>query len=147
MLNVVFQFKERRFYSIAMIDSGADYSLLRLDVAKEGLGIPIEELEVMDGPLGISGKQLKVVEVQIEVGIARNGILVWKDWIPFRVPIDPKRQPAQILIGRDPFFYLFRIDFRMGFTKEDDMGKFILYPEEKKRPPKRYIKPPSIGIQ
>jgi len=130
-----------------MIDSGADYSLLRLDVAKEGLGIPIEELEVMDGPLGISGKQLKVVEVQIEMGIVRNGILVWKDWLPFRVPIDPESQPAQILIGRDPFFYFFRIDFRMGFTKDEELGKFILYPEEKRRQPNRYIKPPSVDIK
>ena len=147
MLDVVFQYKENRFHSIAMIDSGADYSLLRLDVAKEGLNIPIEKMKAIDGPLGISGKQLKVVKVEIEMGVVREGVLIWKDWIPFHVPIDPEEQPPQILIGRDPFFYHFRIAFRMGFTKDKEIGKFILYPEVKKRPPKEYKKPRPIKIK
>ena len=36
------------------------------------------------------------------------------------------------------------IDFRMGYTKDSFLGKFVIYPEKHKRSPAKYQKPMKI---
>ena len=142
MSTVTLAYKGNEFPTRVIIDSGADYSILRHDVAR-GLQIPIERLESIDGPVGITGDQIQTVVADIEM------TFLWKTTaiegiVPFYIPVDPNKQPREILLERDPFFYDFRIDFRMGYTDDKTLGKFVIYPEEKKRKADRFRRPPTI---
>jgi len=146
MLSVVLEYNGKEFPTEMLLDSGADYSIIRYDVAETGLNIPIDTLEECKMPLkGITDDPQKNVECEVTLHFDWKHIKVSKK-IPVRIMKDPKKQPSLNLLGRDPFFYDFRVDFRMGYTKDMSLGKFIIYPEEKKRDPKKFKRPKTLKI-
>lgn len=148
MLSVVLEYHGNEFPTELLIDSGADYSILRYDTAKYGLKIPIETLPESSLPLkGITSEPQKTV-------LCENVTLRFK-WkhkeitysLPVRIMVDIDKQPPRDCLGRDPFFYDFRLDFRMGYTDDASLGKFIIYHEDKKRKASKFKKPKGRKIK
>lgn len=131
-----------------MIDTGADYSIFRYDVAKDGLNIPVDSLQEEKIPVsGISGSELSTVKSEISLAILCGDRSFIVEKLPVRIITDPTRQPKYCLLGRNPFFYDYRVDFRMGYTDDKKLGKFIIYPEKKKRKAKNYNRPLGITVR
>ena len=136
------------FPSEILIDSGADYSILRYDIAKDALGIPVETLPKTSSPAtGISGKRLQTVETNIGLTIPYGARSIENLHFPVKIILDKNSQPQISLLGRVPFFHDFRIDFRMGYTDDKSLGKFVLYHEDKKRKAVNYKKPFDVHIK
>ena len=103
--------------------------------------------ENIDHATGISGRKLATVEIDICLTILSGHRTIKLDTFPVKIIKDEKRQPQISLLGRHPFFYDFRVDFRMGYTEDKTLGKFVLYPEKKKRKAKKYKRPISINVK
>lgn len=129
----------QQFGTTLLLDSGADYSMLRRDVAQEGLGIDLNSLSQEGTTYGIVGATpVGIVDIIVIFGVGNK---LREETIPFRISLDPDKDPPENILGRDPFFYRYRIDFRMGYTDDPSLGKFWFMPEEKKRKSKDYKRP------
>jgi hypothetical protein len=131
-------YRGKRFPTFALIDSGADWSLLPWEVA-EDLGIDIDSLPGPErGVAGSTGSGTgRVAEVDLEFQV---NPLPGKMTLPFLAmrppPAGTERSPASksVLVGRHPFFEWVDIHFRMGFTSDPNLGKWTMREVTKKRP-------------
>jgi hypothetical protein len=121
-----------------LIDSGADYSLLRKETLGF-LGVNIATLERCGSTRGITNQPIPACKVECVIEISYKG-KTYSEEIPFQVLIPPDVDPSENLLGRTPFFSNHTIDFRMGFTDDPDLGKFVIYLNEGKRKSSRYKK-------
>jgi len=142
MLQTILSYNSIDFPTWVLIDSGADYSIIRREIVEDAFGIDISKLKKTGETCGITGKT-RVAEIKIEMTFG-NERKTLTETIPFNVSLDPLKDPPVSLLGRVPFFYKYRIDFRMGYTTDPALGKFIIYPETHKRKPEKYAKPMKI---
>ena len=142
MLQIILTYNKIDFPTWILIDSGADYSIIRREIVEDAFKVDVSSLKKTGETCGITGKT-KVAEIEIEMSFG-NDRETRKELIPFNVSLEPTKDPPISLLGRIPFFYKYRIDFRMGFTKDPLLGKFVLYPETHKRKPGRYHQPMKI---
>ena len=97
----------------------------------------ISKLKKSGETCGITGKtSVGEIEIEMKFGTLRKRCV---EKIPFNVSLESSKDPPVSLLGRDPFFYRYRVDFRMGYTDDPNLGKFVLYPEEHKRKAKKYL--------
>ena len=142
MLPVTLKYSDIEFPTTLLIDSGADYSMLRREIVEDVFQLNINDLERAGITEGIAGKtDVAILNVEIIFG---RGDLYFKEKIPFRIPIDPNKDVPISLLGRDPFFSRYRIDFRMGYTTDPALGKFVIYPEKHKRSAEKFTHPFKI---
>jgi len=142
MLQIVLTYNSIDFPTWILIDSGADYSIITREIVEDAFGVDISSLKKTGETCGITGKtKVAEIEMQMMFGTAKQTLT---ETIPFNVSLDPLKDPPVSLLGRVPFFYRYRVDFRMGYTTDPALGKFILYPEMHKRNPKKYAKPMKI---
>ncbi len=143
ILQAILRYKSIEFPTGILVDSGADYSIIQREILEEVFDIDISKLKKCGETCGITGKT-KVGEIDIEMqfGTERDTLI---EKIPFRVSLEPEKDTPITLLGRIPFFYRYRIDFRMGYTDDPTLGKFILYPETHKRKSSKYKKPIKYG--
>ena len=142
MLPVTLKYSDIEFPTMLLVDSGADYSMLRREIVEDIFQLNINDLEKVGITEGIAGKtEVAVLNVKILFGRER---LYFKEEIPFRIPLDPDKDVPISLLGRDPFFYKYRIDFRMGYTTDPTLGKFVIYPEKHKRSAEKFARPLKI---
>ena len=132
MLLVTIKYGDIEFPTALLLDSGADYSMLRTDVVEDYLLINISDLKKDNFDTSGIGGDTKVGLINLKIKFGQKG-LECEETLPFQVPINPERNPPLSLIGRIPFFYNYRIDFRMGYTDDLSLGKFVIYPENHKR--------------
>lgn len=138
---VVLKKSNIEFPTVLLVDSGADYSMIRRDIAQDIFNIDISSLKKKGDSSGIGGKvPVGIVELTISFGLRQYN---FEEKIPFQIPLDPKNEIEIPLLGRNPFFYNYRVDFRMGFTDDPSLGKFVIYPE-KHRPAEKYGRPMKI---
>lgn len=142
MLPVILKKDDVEFPTMLLVDSGADYSMLTKDIVRDALGIDLSALKKEGKTSGIAG-ETEIAWITIKIGFGQRNIY-FEEEIPFQVPLDEGKDPPVPLLGRDPFFYRYRIDYRMGFTADSSLGKFVIYPEKQKRSPTRYKQPLKI---
>ena len=142
MLPVILMKDDISFPTMLLIDSGADYSMLTKDIVRDALNIDFSSLKKEGKTSGITG-ETEIAWINVKVGFGQRDIYFEED-IPFQIPLEEGKDPPLPILGRDPFFYKYRIDFRMGYTKDSSLGKFVIYPEKHKRSPTRYKKPMKI---
>jgi len=142
MLRVVLKKGNIEFPTGLLVDSGADYSMLRSEIVEDGFKINVSDLKKYADTSGIGGTS-EVGLLNITVRITQRNF-TFEEIIPFQVPLNPDNNPPLSLLGRIPFFYRYRVDFRMGYTDDPNLGKFVIYPEEHKRESKKYEKPMKI---
>ena len=106
-------------------------------IARDALNIDLSRLE-RGKTTGVGEMEIAWVNVKVEFG--QRGVYFEED-IPFQIPLEEEKDPPLPILGRDPFFYRYRIDFRMGYTKDSSLGKFVIYPEKHKRSPDKYQEP------
>jgi hypothetical protein len=133
----------KTFETLLLVDSGADYSMLKREVARDGLMIDLDRLTPI-GETGGVGGETKIARTDIGVSF-RMGKYLHECTIPFQISLEEGKDPAFSLLGRIPFFYDFRVSFRMGYTDDPALGKFNLHLEQKKRSAGRYKKPVKFG--
>ena len=138
----IIKYKNRIFKTHLLVDSGADYSMLRKEVA-EFLGIDLKKLKRTGLTSGIGGKPIPTSYVECEIVITYRNRKIIED-IPFQIILDEKSDPEINILGRIPFFYDYRVDFRMGYTDSKTLGKFVIYKEEKKRKASKFKEPMSF---
>lgn len=134
-------YQGKRFPTFALIDSGADSSLLPWEVA-EDLGIDIDALPGPErGVTGSTGSGTgRVAEVDLDF---RLSVPPGPMTLPFLAMRPPKDRNAgssaskSVLVGRHPFFEWFDIQFRMGFTTDPDLGKWTVREVTKHHPADR----------
>ena len=143
LIECTLEYKGKTIKVYLLVDSGADFSMLRREVARDGLGIDLASLPVA-GTTGGVGGETKVAFLEMNVSF-NMGKKKYEQRIPFQVSLDESTDLPECLLGRIPFFYDFRICFRMGYTDDPSLGKFTLYYEEKKRSAERYRRPPTYG--
>lgn len=133
----------RSFDTYLLVDSGADCSMLRREEAIDGLGIDVTKLRPIGQTGGIGGStDVAIVEVDLRFGQRQH---MFEMKMPMQVSLEEGKDPSLSLLGRNPFFYKFRVDFRMGYTDDPTLGKFILYPEDNPRNAAKFKKPPAYG--
>ena len=143
MLPVTLKYGDIEFPTMLLIDSGADYSMLRREIVEDVFQISVDSLEKVETTQGIAGKtDVGVLDITIIFGKEN---LYFEEKIPFRIPLDPDKDVPISLLGRIPFFYRYRIDFRMGYTTDPALGKFVIYPEKHKRKADKYAHPFKIS--
>lgn len=113
-----------------LIDSGADVSMLQLELAEQ-LGL---ELGAVESTHGISG-ELAVYRSSVDARVRHGDTLLETLRLPVQVPTEPGKL-ALPLLGREIFFYEYDISFRMGYTPTK--GKFVLAPVERRRDASKY---------
>jgi len=136
MLRVILKKGDIEFPTALLVDSGADFSMLRSDIVEDGFQVNISDLPKCADTAGIGGLS-EVGELVVKVIFTQRNF-TFKEDIPFQVPLDPDKNPPLSILGRTPFFYKYRIDFRMGFTDDPNLGKFVIYPESHKRESIKY---------
>jgi hypothetical protein len=111
-----------------LIDSGSDNSLLPRALVQQGFGIHIEDIPQGETQQGLGGTfPTGVIEGVIRFGPSRSP---FSEKVLFNVSRDATVEPNFCLLGREPFFMHYRIDFRMGWRKKGPNGKFTIYPEK-----------------
>jgi hypothetical protein len=101
MLMVTLSKGQEEFSTNLLIDSGADFSLLRREVATDGLNIDVDRLPSGGTSTGIVGSvPVGLVDIDINFTYGRYSI---SEKIPFRVSMDESKDPPFSLLGRDPF--------------------------------------------
>jgi hypothetical protein len=136
MMPVTLAYRGTKVQTWLLVDSGADFSMIQREFAEGMLGIDIDSLQ--DASTSSVGGAMRVKEATVEVAIEDN-VNSRSFEAVFQIPVDRPNFPILQLIGRDPLFYLFDVNFRMGFTNE--IGKFVLRWVESRRKASRY----SIG--
>ncbi len=139
LLPAIIKFKSRLFNTQLLVDSGADYSMLRKEVA-EFLGFHLKSLRKTGLTSGIGGRPIPTTFVKCEIEISYKSRKIFEE-IPFQIILDEKSDPDVNILGRIPFFYNYRIDFRMGYTDSKKIGKFVIYKEDKKRKASNFKEP------
>lgn len=110
-----------------LIDSGSDHSILPQGLVRSAFGMHPEELPSGETLQGFGGVvQTRAVQGTIKFGMANHP---FEEILSFLVPKNEAIEPAFAVLGREPFFDRFRVDFRMGYRKKGLEGKFILYRE------------------
>jgi len=142
MLPVTLKRSSIEFPTMLLIDSGADYSILRREIVEDAFNIDISSLKKGGETTGITGKT-KVADVNVKVIFGQNNV-EFEESIPFQVSLEKDKDPPLSFLGRNPFFYKYRIDFRMGYTTDPALGKFVIYPEVHKRKAEKYSRPLKI---
>ena len=104
------------FPTMLLIDSGADYSMLTKEIARDALNIDLSRLDKEGKTTGIAG-EAEIAWVNVKIVFGQRDIHFEED-IPFQIPLEEEKDPPLPILGRDPFFYKYRIDFRMGYTKD-----------------------------
>ena len=128
LLPVLLDIKGQLFHINFLLDSGSDYSLLPRTLVQDGFGIHIEDLPRGENQQGLGGSfPTALIEGTIRFGTVRTS---FKENIGFIVSREPTVEPNFCLLGREPFFNEFRVDFRMGWHKNRCNGKFTIYPEK-----------------
>lgn len=145
LLSARLYYQERVHQTFILPDSGADFSFLPIEVAQD-LGIDPTAIPGEAYPLGgVTGAGIGRF-VNIDVEISSHGI-PHRFTLPFMV-LQPGQGSEsggrQVLIGRYPFFYMFDVSFRMGFTDDPELGKWTLHEVVKHRPAKRFGKSAPI---
>lgn len=139
MLKVTLKKDAIEFPTALLVDSGADFSMLRSDIVEDYFLINTSDLKKGIDTSGIGGEtEIAWINIKIEFG---QRDLKYEEDIPFQVPLTPEKNPPLSLIGRNPFFYKYRVDFRMGYTDDLNLGKFVIYPETHKRDAERFKRP------
>jgi Aspartyl protease len=145
-VTVVLEHGSREFETLALVDSGADFSMLPREVA-EVLGFDVDALPGPSLPFSGagSGGRGKEIELDFLIPYARPGPLRIRRH-PFVVMTGGKEgQTKDVLLGRHPLFHDFNFDFRMGYTDDPDIGKFSMRRVVKRRDASRYKRnPPSL---
>jgi hypothetical protein len=131
------------FETNLLLDSGADFSMLRRDVAEDGLGVNLDKLKQTGKTHGISGGETPISEIEADITFTYKKHQRTEK-LPFQISLDEKKETPENILGRIPFFYNYRIDFRMGFTDDPALGKFWMYPEKKKRDSGAYGRPMEL---
>jgi hypothetical protein len=142
MLPVILKKSSIEFPTALLVDAGADYSMLRRDIVQDAFNIDVSTLNERGETSGITGKT-KVAWIKVKV-LFGQGNLHFEEDIPFQVSLEPEKDPPLSLLGRIPFFYKYRVDYRMGYTTDPALGKFIIYPETHKRFAEKYRHPIKI---
>lgn len=134
--------QRERFFAI--VDSGADYSYLPSEAAQL-LGL---------NPASLSGSTVenRGIGATVESRFATLGVSLLDEdekpevsaEIPFLVPINPDPESKVVLLGRHPFFRLFDVRFRMGYTDDPSLGKWSLERVLKRRDAGKYRKPAAF---
>ena len=109
---------------------------------RDAFGIDPSTLKEESKTSGIAG-ETRIAWINVKVGFGQRDVY-FEEEIPFQVPVEEGKDPPLPILGRDPFFHKYRIDFRMGYTKDSSLGKFVIYPEKHERLPARYKKPMKI---
>ncbi len=110
-----------------LLDSGADYSFIPRGIVQGVFSMHPEYLPPGENHQGLGGLfRTAVAEGVIRFGTTRDP---FEETIPFFVSRDTAIEPGVAVLGREPFFDRFRVDFRMGYRKRDVEGKFALYRE------------------
>ena len=125
-----------------LVDSGADYSMLRRDIVQDALQIDISTLKEKGETSGVTGKA-EIAWINVKLSFGQKNLQFEED-IPFQVSLEPEKDPPLSILGRIPFFYKYRVDYRMGFTTDPALGKFVIYPETHKRSADKYRRPMNI---
>lgn len=94
----------------ALLDSGADRSVLPVDAA-EALGIPMDPLPGghLEGVGG--GVASSIAPVDVEV---RQGNVSYSDTHWMHVLTEDVGWPLPVLLGREPLFHIFDVEFRLS---------------------------------
>lgn len=143
MLPVILKFKHIELPTALLLDSGSDFSMLRNDVIEDYFQINISDLKKGTIDTAGIGGEVEVAWIDLKVEFSQRNF-TYEETIPFQVPIKYEKNPPLCLIGRNPFFYKYRVDFRMGYTDDPALGKFIIYPETHKRDAKQFERPMKI---
>lgn len=103
-----------------LLDSGADFGMIPRAVAEE-LGVDIERLPVdrtnsVGGQMDVAVATMRVTLVQQRRQFSFNA--------PFQIPLRAPGYPVVPLMGREPLFRHFDVQFRLSFTEA--LGKFTL---------------------
>ena len=130
MLAVRLEGPSRALTTVMIVDSGADVSMIQLDLAEQ-LGLSMGKVERTGGISG--GLEVFRTRVQAEIGCGTR-FLPPLD-LPVQVPTE-RGLPPVALLGREVFFYEYDISFRMGYTPSK--GKFVLSPVTHRRKGKDY---------
>ena len=108
-----------------LLDSGADYSFLPRGIVQGVFGMHPEDLPSGENHQGLGGLfRTGVTEGTIRFGTTREP---FEETLPFFVSRDASVEPGVAVLGREPFFDRFRVDFRMGYRKRGIEGKYVLY--------------------
>ena len=142
MLPVVLKKDDIAFPTVLLVDSGADYSMLTKDIVRDALNVDLSTLKKEGKTSGITG-ETEIAWINVKMGFGQRDIY-FEEEISFQVPLDEGKDPPLPLLGRDPFFYRYRVDYRMGFTTDSSLGKFVIYPEKHKRSSAKYKQPIKI---
>ncbi|HKZ59260.1 MAG TPA: hypothetical protein VJ547_05365 [Candidatus Thermoplasmatota archaeon] len=135
---------EQRERFFAVVDSGADYSYLPSEAAQL-LGLDAASLTG-------STVENRGIGATVESRFATLGVSLLGEHeepettleIPFLVPVHPDPESRVVLLGRHPFFRLFDVRFRMGYTDDPTLGKWSLERVVKRRDSRRYWKPAAF---
>ena len=101
-------------------------------LATGGFGIHCEDLPDGATQQGHGGTFETVsLEGTVRFGTARRP---FEDRIPFLVAKDAGIEPSFSVLGREPFFDRYRVDFRMGLRMRASAGRFVISPERRGRP-------------
>lgn len=145
-LDVLLEHKRAAFETLALVDTGADFSMVPREVA-EVLGIdvdriPGEELPFSGVGAGGVGKQIGLdFTILSDLGSLRVSGL------PFVVMLDsPPGQSKDTILGRHPLFRDFDLGFRMGYTDDPEIGKFTIRRVTKRRDAERYKRHPRVLV-
>src|SRR3989304_2216644 len=134
--------QRERFF--AVVASGADYSYLPSEAAQL-LGLDAASLTG-------STVENRGIGATVESRFATLGVSLLGEHeepettleIPFLVPVHPDPESRVVLLGRHPFFRLFDVRFRMGYTDDPTLGKWSLERVVKRRDSRRYWKPAAF---
>ena len=108
ILQVILSNDQKKFPTGILVDSGADYSILQREIAEYGLNMDISKLEKIGSTCGIAGRtDVALINLDMKFGTGRY---IYTEKIPFRVSLDETKDPPISLLGRDPFFYKYRVD-------------------------------------
>jgi len=130
LLPVLLDIKGMVFHVNFLLDSGSDHSFLSRAFVQDGLGIHIEDLPQGEIQQGLGGTfSTGIIKGKIKFGPAQSPFM---EEIDFVVSKDRTIEPNFCLLGREPFFDHYRIDFRMGWRKLGSCGKFTIYQERMK---------------
>ena len=130
MIQVKLTGPSRAFVTAMLVDSGADVSMIELDLAEQ-LGLRMGKVESTGG---VSGS-LPVFRSQVRAEIVYERQLLPPVDLPVQVPTE-RGLPPVALLGREVFFYEYDISFRMGYTPTK--GKFVLAPVTRRRDASAY---------
>lgn len=114
-----------------LLDSGADYPMLPKPMA-EHLGIDVAACPE-DTTVGLGSARVGLYGLDVVIGQHQRE---YQFRATFQTPKDHDDYPPIPLMGREPLFRIFDVQFRMGFTEA--LGKFTLKLVKKKRDFSKY---------